>query len=188
MFSDEQLITNYFTGDKKSLEILINRYLKPIYNFVYRYIGDTHEAEDVTQEIFLKMWRNLKKFKKGKKFKTWLFTIAKNTCLDFLKKKKAILFSEFENEKGENRFIETLIDPGPLPNEIFEQTMNKELLYQAINQLPLKYRLILFLHYNNHFTFQEIAEIFNEPLNTIKSRHLRAILMLKKLLKINLLI
>ena len=87
-YSDEQLINNYLKGDEKSLEILIHRYLKPIYNFVYRYVNNKQEAEDVTQEVFVKTWRNLKKFKRNKSFKTWIFSIAKNTAIDSFKKKK----------------------------------------------------------------------------------------------------
>ena len=183
MSSDEQLIANYFAGDEKSLEVLILRYLKSIYNFVYRYVNDEHEAEDITQEVFLKMWRNLKKFKKGKNFKTWLFTIAKNTAIDFLKKKKIIPFSEFEKEDGENKFIETLVDPAPSLDEIFEKTEIDEKIYNAINQLPLKYQIVLFLYYNDQLTFQEIAEILGESINTVKSRHRRALFILKKILK-----
>jgi RNA polymerase sigma-70 factor (ECF subfamily) len=86
---DEKLVEAYLKGDKRALEILIKRYLKAIYNFAYKYVGK-EEAEDVTQEVFLKMWRNLKKFKKEKNFQSWLWTIARNTCFDFLRKKKKI--------------------------------------------------------------------------------------------------
>lgn len=180
-YSDIQLITDYLKGDEKSLEILIKRYLKSIYNFVYRYIGDKQEAEDITQEVFIKVWRNLKKFDKDKKFKTWVFSIAKNICIDTLRKKKAVPFSEFENKEGKNMLAERLIDLSPLPNEIFERVDIAETLNAAINQLVPRYRIVLFLRYNDHFTFREIAEILEEPLNTIKSRHRRAIVELQKL-------
>jgi len=180
--SDQQLIASYLAGDEKSLEILIHRYLKPIYSFVYRYIGNGQEAEDITQEVFVKVWRNLKKFDQKKKFKTWIFSIAKNASIDFLRRKKAIPFSEFENEKGENTFVETLINPAPLPDKLFEQASIGEIVNGAINHLAPKYRMVLFLRYNDHFTFREIAEALGEPLNTIKSRHRRAIILLKKLL------
>ncbi len=88
MLTDEQLIKNYLIGDNKALELLIKRYLTPIYNFVLRYVKNTSEAEDVTQEVFVKVWKNLKKFNDNYKFKSWLYTIAKNTSLDYLKKKK----------------------------------------------------------------------------------------------------
>jgi RNA polymerase sigma-70 factor (ECF subfamily) len=93
MYSDEKLITDYLRGDEKSLEILIKRYLKPIYSFTFRFVRDGQEAEDITQEVFVKMWRNLKKFKKNERFKNYLFTIAKNTCFDFLRKKKISILS-----------------------------------------------------------------------------------------------
>ena len=184
-YTDEQLVTNYLKvkGDEKSFEILIKRYLKPIYSFVYRYVGSGEEAEDITQEVFVKMWRNLKRFNKNKSFKTWIFQIAKNTSLDFLKKKKVIPFSDFENEEGENKLIETLVDPGPLPDEIFEIVDIAEKLNAAINQLAPQYRLVLFLRYNDHFTFREIAEILGESIDTIKTRHRRGITILRKLLK-----
>lgn len=180
--SDQELISNYLDGDKESLEILIRSYLKPIYNFVYRYVGNRHEAEDITQEAFVKVWRNLKKFDQSKSFKTWIFQIAKNTAFDILKKKKAIPFSEFENEEGENMIIETLADPAKLPSELLEKADIAQMLNAALEQLSPNYRMVLFLRYNDHFNFREIAESLNESLNTIKSRHRRALIALKKLL------
>jgi RNA polymerase sigma-70 factor (ECF subfamily) len=181
--SDEKLIASYLTGDEKSLETLIKRYLKPIYSFVYRYIGNSQEAEDITQEVFIKTWRNLKKFDQKKKFKTWIFSIAKNASIDFLKKKKTIPFSEFENGEGRNVFLEKFVDTVPLPNELFEQVNIARILTLAIEKLLPKYRMVLFLRYNDHFTFREIAEVLEEPLNTVKSRHRRALTQLKKLLE-----
>jgi len=181
-YSDEKLISDYLAGDEKSLEILIKRYLKPIYSFVYRYADAGQDSEDIAQEVFVKVWRNLKKFNQNKKFKTWIFSIAKNTAIDFLKKKKTIPFSEFENEKGENMFTETLADLSPLPNEILERAEMARILNSAMEKLSLEYRVVLFLRYNDHFNFREIAESLAESLNTIKSRHRRALIQLKKLL------
>ncbi len=179
-YPDEQLIAVYLKGDEKALEILIKRYLKPIYSFAYRHVGDSCNAEDITQEVFIKAWRHLKKFDKNKKFKTWIFSIAKNTCIDFLRKKKTVSFSKFENEKGENIFIKTLIDPLSLPNKIFEQIDAAGFLQSAIERLLPKYQLVLSLYYNDNLNFREIAEKLKEPLDTIKSRHRRALIMLKK--------
>ena len=180
--TDEQLIVSYLKGEEKSLEILIKRYLKPIYSFVYRYIRDSQEAEDIAQEVFIKTWRNLKKFDKNRSFKTWIFSIAKNTSIDWLKKKKTIPFSNFENEAGENILTGTLTDLLPLPDELFERAGVAKMLDTVMNQLAPKYRMVLFLRYNDHFTFREIGETLGEPLNTIKSRHRRALIQLKKFL------
>ncbi len=180
--SDQQLITDYLKGDEKSLEILIHRYLKPIYSFVYRYVNNAQEVEDITQEVFIKTWRNIRKFDQNRKFKTWIFSIAKNTSIDWIRKKKTVPFSNFENEEGENTLIKNLTDPAPLPNEIFEQAGIIEILNYTIQHLSPKYRMVLFLRYNDHFNFREIAEILSESLNTVKSRHRRALILLKKLL------
>lgn len=180
--SDKQLIINYLKGDEESLGILVKRYLRPIYSFVYRFVGDNHNAEDITQEIFIKVWRNLKKFDKNKSFKTWIFSIAKNASIDWLRKKKTVPFSNFENTEGENTLTKTLADPAPLPDKLLERASVGEMLNIVMKQLSPQYCMVLFLRYNDHFTFREIAEALGEPLHTIKSRHRRALIILKKLL------
>ncbi len=181
-YSDSQLVSQYLKGDKKALEILIARYLKQVYSFIYRLTGQAAEAEDITQEVFLKMWKHLKKFKSEHNFKTWLFTIARNTAIDYLRKKKDIPFSKFDNEEGDNFLMETLADTAPLPSKIFEQADLTNLLTKAINKLSVNYRQILLLYYKEQFTFQEIADITGESINTVKSRQRRALIKLKKLL------
>lgn len=180
--SDEQLVSDYLKGDEVSLEFLIQRYLKPIYSFAYRYVGGGQDAEDVTQEVFVKVWRHIKRFDQNKSFKTWIFSITKNTAIDFLKKKKAIPFSEFEKEDGENVLIETLADPSPLPQELLERAGMARILDSAMEKLSPKYRMVLFLRYNDHFNFREIAESLGEPIHTITSRHRRALIKLKEIL------
>lgn len=181
--SDQILIRKYLQGDEKSLEVLILTYLKPIYSFTYRYVGSARDAEDITQEVFVKVWRHLKRFDQSKSFKTWVFAIAKNTAIDFLRKKKAIPFSDFDTESGGNIIADTVADAAKLPQEIFKQKEITQTLESAMTELSPKYRIVLFLRYNDHFTFREIAESLDEPLHTVKSRHRRALVMLKKLLK-----
>ncbi len=187
-FNDQQLIENYLKGDDKSLEVLVQRYLKPVYGFAYRYVGNIQEAEDISQDVFVKIWKNLKKFDKQKNFKAWIFTIAKNTALDFLKKKKTLQFSDLparggsalgrENEEWENKFV----DPLPLPDEFLEQKGIREIFAKAVGKLFPKYRKVLLLHHEENLTFREISQRLNEPLNTVKSRHRRALIALKKIL------
>ncbi|MFA6521413.1 MAG: RNA polymerase sigma factor [Candidatus Gracilibacteria bacterium] len=180
---EQNLIKQYFAGDEGALEVLINLYLKPIYSFVYRYVNGAEEAEDITQEVFVKAWRNLKKFKQNKSFKTWIFEIAKNTALDFLKKKKTIPFSKFEDESGKNVLLETLADPAELPQELLNRQGIAKLLETAMSKLSPSHRMVLFLRYNDHFNFREIAEALTEPLHTIKSRHRRALIKLREILE-----
>ncbi len=181
--SDKILIEKYLEGDEKSLEILIQNYLGPIYRFAYRYAGNGKDAEDITQDVFVKMWRNLKKFDQNKSFKTWIFSIAKNTAIDFQRKKKSLSFSRFDTEDGKNIIAETFADTAPLPQEIFEKQEIIQGLKSMIARLFPKYQTVLSLRYNNDLTFREIAETLGEPLHTVKSRHRRGLIKLKKLLK-----
>ncbi len=179
--SDQELIESYFKGEEKSLEILIKRYLKPIYNFVYQYVSNSQDTEDITQDVFIKIWRNFRKFDRNRNFKTWIFSIAKNTCFDWLKKKKPIVFSMFDTEEGKNILSETLIDPSPLPDELAERADISEMLGKAIKKLPPPYRLVLILRQRYSFTFCEIAEILKEPIDTVKTRYRRGTEVLKKI-------
>ena len=179
--TDEQLIEKYLKGDKKSLEVLIKRYLKPIHSFVYKNIGNSEIAEDLTQEVFVKVWKNLKKptlsLSKGfdtnhGNFKSWLFTIAKNTSIDFLRKKKKETLSLNEDllfDKSD--FIKSL-----------EQKDTLGEVHTALQKLSPNYRAIILLKNEGELTFNEIAQKLNEPLNTIKSRYRRALIALKQII------
>ncbi|OGD30131.1 hypothetical protein A2833_00855 [Candidatus Azambacteria bacterium RIFCSPHIGHO2_01_FULL_44_55] len=179
--SDQQLVADYIQGDEASLELLIRGYLKPIYSFTYRYVGNAQDAEDVTQEVFVKVWKHLEKFDQSKSFKTWIFSIAKNTAIDFLKKKKVIPFSDFDTEDGGNIIADTFADTAKSLQEIFERKETAQILESAMAELSPKYRMILSLRCNSDFNFKEIAETLGEPINTVKSRYRRAIIMLKNL-------
>ncbi len=181
--NDKILVEKYLEGDEKSLEILIQNYLGPIYRFACKYAGNEKDAEDITQDAFVKMWRNLKKFDQNRNFKTWIFSIAKNTAIDFLKKKKFLPFSRFDTEDGKNIITETFADTALLPQEIFEKQEIIRGLKSMIARLFPKYQTVLSLRYNDGLTFREIAETLDEPLHTVKSRHRRALIKLKKLLK-----
>ena len=181
-YSDEQLIGEYLNGDEKALEFLIARYLKPVYGFVHGYAGNVQEAEDITQEVFLKAWRNLKKFDPRKNFKTWVFSIAKNTAIDFLRKKKTVPFSAFDNEEGGNDILDTLVDPAPLVSELVERREDAGSLADALSKISPKYRNVISLYHDEQLNFREIAQMMGESLNTVKSRHRRALIVLKKIL------
>lgn len=180
---DTQLIADYMNGDEQSLEVLIGRYLDNVYYFVYRYVGDKQEAEDVTQEVFVRAWKNLKNFDSQKSFKTWIFTIAKNAALDTLKKKKTLNFSVFENENGENALFETLMDDALRIDAISEQKGIAVTLTKAIEFLSPAYQTVLSLRYHDDLTFATISEVLREHLNTVKSRHRRGLILLKDILK-----
>jgi len=182
-YSDEELIHKYLLGDEKSLEILIQKYLKPIYNFVYRYAGGMANAADLTQEVFVKVWKNIKKFDRKRSFKTWIFRIARNTSYDYLRKRKNIPLSYFEDAEGNNVLIDSLEDPAPLPSELFDQINIAQKISSALDRLSLNYRLVISLRHNDHFKFREIAESLDESIDTVKSRYRRGLVELRKLLE-----
>ncbi len=182
---DEELVTAYINGENLALEILVRRHIKPIFGFVFRYVGNVGDAEDITQDIFVSIWKNIDKFDTSKKFKTWIFAIAKNASLNWLRKKKPSTFSDVTKEGDEQQFDETIEDENPLPAELFDRASLKEELESAIGKLNPRYQTALILHYKEELTFREIAEIENESVNTVKSRHLRAINKLRKILGVD---
>jgi len=93
---DTRLVAAFIKGDGDSFAALVDRHMPMVYKFTYRYVGNADAANDIVQDVFIKVWKNIKKFDPEKNFKTWLLTIAKNTALDSIKKKKAILFSKIE--------------------------------------------------------------------------------------------
>jgi RNA polymerase sigma-70 factor (ECF subfamily) len=180
-FSDEQLAAKSKKGDEVALEVLVKRYLPILFNFSRKYVGNAEAASDITQEVFVKVWKNINKFDDSKKFKTWIFTLAKNTAIDWLREKKALPFSMFEQADG-NNFLNDLADNNPSIIEQISQKLIRQQLTIAIEQLPQKYGSIINLHSEGGYTFKEIAWMLEEPLNTVKSRYRRGLSSLKKVL------
>lgn len=177
---DNQLAADYLRGDAGALEILIKRHLRPLYGFICRYVRSASDAEDITQEVFVRVWRHLKKFDQGKSFKTWIFSIAKNACVDWLRKRKTAVLAAFGDEDGEGAALDSLADPAPLPDELLQRRDLADALSAVLAGLPPDYRMVVLLYYHEQFNFREISEIIGEPLNTVKSRHRRALILLKK--------
>ncbi len=174
--SDEQLIDAYRDGDEVALTALIERHFASIYGYVYRYVHNPTEAEDIVQETFIKVWRQLDKFKEGMGIRPWLFRIARNTAIDYLRKKKHIPFSQF----GEPDEIAVFEDTGV---NLMEESISREdvaSLNAAIDRLPEQYREIIVLRAEQGLTFDEIADMLGKPLNTVKSTYRRGLAVLQK--------
>ncbi len=184
--TDEEIIALYNDGDEGAFKDLIDRYSSPLFNFSAR-LADRNNATDIVQETFIKVWKNLHNFDMDRaSFKTWIFIIARNTITDFLRKKKSLLFSDMENDSDDEdkptSFSENIPDEKLLPDEALQKLQDSELLNTTLEKLPLNYRTILVLHYQEDMTFDEIGKVLDKPLNTVKSQHYRAIALLRKLL------
>lgn len=183
LLSDEQLIKKYLDGDEESLALLIERYFKLIYSFIFRSISNREEAEDLTQEVFLKAWSSIKRFDQQKSFKTWIYTIARNRVIDFLRKKKNTTISATVDEDGEAQDILSTIADERISAlaELEQQELNEELM-GVLSKLSPEERMLVLLYHQEEMSFREIAEIFKESVDTVKSRHRRALIKLKKYL------
>lgn len=182
--SDNDLVREYLGGNTQALNELLSRYIAPLYRFILRVTGDAAQAEDIVQESCLKAWRKLSSFQTERSFKTWIFTIARNTAFDYLKKKKAIPFSALDDQSElDEPFQERIEDDRPLASELLEREDSAKLLDVALQELPTKSRTVVLLHEGEDMTFQEISETVQEPLNTVKSRYRRALLTLRTILR-----
>jgi len=183
MENDEDLITAYLEGEDSAFELLVQQHLKPVYSFVFRFVGSEKDAEDIVQETFIKAWKNLKNYSKRRsQFRTWLMRIARNTAIDYLRKKQHIPFSKLEGEDETGWVAEKLPDEQPLPDELLAHKGDAEDLEQAMLKLSPSYREVLLLYYGSDLTFEEAATISGISVNTLKSRHRRAVAELRKLL------
>lgn len=179
MREDKQLIDTFLAGDDSAFSELVKKYLKPVYNFLYHFVRDREALDDITQETFIKVWKNIEKFDKSRNFKVWIFSIAKNTAYDFLKKKKTISFSTFTDDEGNNR-LDNISEDSVLPDEILIRADNAKILEEKLKEIPDIYRIILIMHYKEDFSLREIAKILGKPYNTIKSQHQRGLAKLKE--------
>ena len=180
--NDKQLVLDYLSGDETALNIIIRRYLKLVYNFAYRLTGRAQDSEDISQETFIKIWKNIKRYDQNKEFKTWLLAIAKNTATDWLRKRKDFVFSHFETAEGKNSIMDFLADSAPMPDKVALQAEDKKFIGELLSQLSPSDREIISFRYDDSLTFEKIGRILSQPLNTIKSRHRRAIIFLRKIL------
>lgn len=179
--SDEQLVIKYLENedDESALEVLVGRYIDDIHRFITSYVHDYNDAEDITQEVFVRVWKNLIKFNPDKKFKSWIFTIAKNASLDYLKKNRVIPFTQFNKGENANPVEESFIDQLASPLKLAEYSEVK----QAVGRLSRHEQKLAELRYYKQNTYREIAQKLKMPLNTAKSQCRRVLGKLRGILR-----
>lgn len=181
--NDAELIELFLSGKDQGFALLLERHMPMVYRFVYRYLGNTDDTNDVTQETFIRAWKHLKKFDQARSFKTWILAIAKNASLDFIKKKKPLLFSRIETEETDlDTFLAPYTNTEALSDAMVDRKSTAQTLVAAVAKLPIPYRAVLALRYTEHLKFREIAEVLDEPIDTVKSKHRRGLMQLRKIL------
>jgi RNA polymerase sigma-70 factor (ECF subfamily) len=171
--SDESLMLRYVAGETRAFEVLVQRHRRPIFNFVLRYVRDPSAAEDVTQDCFLRVVRSADAYVKDAKFTTWLYTIARNLCVDASRRGKHRNMASLDAPIGEDGGATKLDRVASGGLNVDRQVISTELgarMQHAISELPDEQREIFLLREVSDLQFNEIAEIVGIPENTVKSR------------------
>jgi RNA polymerase sigma factor (sigma-70 family) len=174
--ADGVLAQQTLAGDQQAFEALVKRYSTPLFNFICRFLGDYDQACDISQQVFLQLYLSLSTLRTGDPLKAWLFQVARNRCLDELRRKHAIHFSELESVSDEDELspLAAMPDTSPLPEELAERHDLQERLQQAIEALPPKFRSVVLLRYAGQLSFSEIGQVLNMPEATAKTYFQRA--------------
>jgi len=171
--SDEELIKLVRTGEVEPYDELVRRYQIKIHDLCYKMVKNYDDARDVAQEVFLKAYRNINKFRGHSKFSTWLYRIAVNTSLNFIKRQRP---TEEINE-------EILELPRDNPVQRYKNKRIREEIYRAVGRLPNVQRTVFTLRALEEMPYQEISEILKKPLSTVKVDYHLAVKNLKNYLK-----
>jgi RNA polymerase sigma-70 factor (ECF subfamily) len=176
--TDQQLISEYLAGNEACFSELVERHLALVLNFINTMVNNRVIAEELTQEVFLKIWRHLKKYNPEHKFTTWALTIAKNTTIDYLRKQK-IKTWDIQSLDDETDGSTDLASPEPLPDELFLRQELRLEVNQLIHELTPFEQTIVNMYYHEQLTFEEIADILDKSVNTVKSCHRRLLIKLR---------
>jgi RNA polymerase sigma-70 factor, ECF subfamily len=174
--SDGQLAIQCLHGNERAFEGLYKRYRPSLFKCIFHMLRDYDLACDILQQVFLQLYISLPKLETGKPLKSWLFQVARNRCLDQLRRKRVVHFSELDTytEEDEADMLNFIPDPRPLPEEIAECHDVQDRLLIAIKSLPPRFRSVVFLRYARQLTFPEIGKALGMPEATAKTYFSRA--------------
>jgi RNA polymerase sigma-70 factor (ECF subfamily) len=177
--SDEELIARFQEGDTYAFDQLVRRYKDPLLNFIYRFVGDLVEAEDIVQETFYRVYKNKHYYKEVAKFSTWIYTIAGNLAKTELRRRRRRKLFSIHKDSREEKDIE-LPDIKSDPEKKVNTALTEKIIEKAIRNLPEKFRQVIILRDVQEFSYEEISSILKVPLGTVKSRVNRARLRLQE--------
>lgn len=159
-------------GNQEAFAELVEFYKDKILHLAYRMLNNRHEAEDIVQETFLRVYKNFDRYDENQKFSTWLYRIATNLCIDKLRKRKPSYSLDAELNDSENSSDGYSLIPGDerTPETEYLLSETQQTIYQAMESLPAKYKSVMMLRYLNELSLQEIGDILNMPVTTVKTR------------------
>ena len=171
--ADSELVRHAVSGRDDGFEELVRRYQRPIAAYVYRMVGDYDAALDLTQEVFIKVYNSIRRYRSEFKFSTWIYKIAHNAAIDHLRRNSTRwhgLTGEFEGE----RYDLPIESRRPSPEEESEKRERRAEIESVVRQLPTAYRELVLLRHSHDMSYDEIAEVTGLPLGTVKNRLFRA--------------
>lgn len=172
-FADCDLVTRAVAGREDGFEELVRRYQRPIAAYVYRMVGDYEAALDLTQEVFIKIYNSLRRYRPEFKFSTWIYKIAHNSAVDYLRRygtREQSLTNEADGEQYEMPVESRRLSP----EQESERAERREEIEQVVRALPATYRELVLLRHSHDMSYDEIAQITGLPLGTVKNRLFRA--------------
>lgn len=181
---DIELIENALKGQQQAYDKLMKKYYNLVHGLIYKMIFRKEDVEDLAQEAFIKAFNSLDKFDRQFAFSTWLYKIASNNCIDYLRKKKLSTFSidkEIETDDDDLKF--EIPDNETKPDREIIESERKKILEEAISNLPGKYRKVIELRHKEEMEYEEIAKKLKLPLGTVKAHIFRGRELLNKYLK-----
>ncbi len=181
-YTDEELIARFQEGDEQAYVELVNRFRNRLMSFIYRYVNDMEQAEDIVQDALLKLYTHKHYYKNIAKFSTWIYTIAANLAKTELRKKKSRKVTYLSQMGPEERDYE-LPAVEPDTDELAQSEYIEKKIQAAIQKLPLHFRTVTILRDIQELSYEEISKIVDVPLGTVKSRINRARIQLQKELK-----
>ena len=181
---DDVLVKQAIGGDEQSYKQLVEKYRRALHFHILKMVSDREQVEDLVQETFVKAFDNLNSYNTNYAFSTWLYRIATNHTIDYLRKKKLQTLSIDEPVKTKSGEMEMqLPDDSARTDRDIIQKQRKKMVQQAIAELPKKYRKVIQLRHMEEKSYQEISEVLDKPLGTVKAHIFRAREMLYKALK-----
>lgn len=174
---DSAVVTAFLNGEERAFGELVERYQTRLLNFIYRTIGDRDRAEDLVQEVFIRVYRHLHRFDRSKKFSTWVYTIASNLAKNELRNRSRnplVLFQTMQGSgEDEDRPLQ-FEDTTSRPDDMYRKRHLRELVEDTVAKLPEHHRQVFVLRELEGKSYEEIAEITDCNLGTVKSRLNRA--------------